>query len=244
MDIRITERNLNGRKRWIVTNGFKKRGVGYRACVVDNYGNVNQVNHVDRRGAEWARATHQIANHGDYVLCRQTGDEFISVFSLMDGTLIKTTEVERRNVLHHTSLELEEWLECDDREESSILPAGYGWDGERTGSEISKFDRVEGFFKRNHVPKTIRDRLKYHILNTRGNMMDTSWMNSGPLPNVLTCGHIWVLWVTYNRPVVLEFVGDDRPLPPRLTKAMRILIDHESQEVSWNLYSNINKARR
>ncbi len=236
MDIRIVERDLNGRKRWIICNGFKGRLGGYRAYVVDGLFSAKVVNHVDRRGAEWSRATHQVALNGDYVIYRANGDEWLTVFQMVHGALEKVDESDRRNVLRCIPLLIEEWLEVDESEHCK-LPAGFGWDGDRTGSEISKFDRVEAFFKRSSVPNNIRRMLRPYILESRGIDMSTSWKQAHSLPENLPAGGIWVLWTQFNRPVILNCPVREHQLPSRLTRAMYIQIDHKNYSVSWSLYA-------
>lgn len=244
MDIRIVERSLNGRKRWIITNGCKNRHERYRACVVDQYAVARALNHVDRRGAEWRRSSHQIAYEGDYVLYHANEDDHITVFELRGGELIRAAENDRRGILRHVPLVLEDWLESDDDNESSILPAGYGWDGERTGSEISKFDRIEGFFKRSNVPTSIRQLVKPYILETKGVNMSTSWKQAHLLPEALREGGTWVVWTKYNNPIVIDAPIKEHPLPQRLTRAMFIRIDKNNYTVDWTLYSQPQGVRR
>lgn len=244
MDIRIVERNLNGRKRWIVCNGFKGRKEGYRAYVVNGLGEPKQVNNVDRRGAEWGRATHQVAEEGDNIIYRANGDDRLTVYELLGGELVVASELERRNTIRSIPLSIEEWLEVDESEHCK-LPAGFGWDGERTGSEISKFDRVEGFFKRNHIPTTVRQMIKPYILETKGINMSTSWKQAHPLPESLRGGGVWVLWTKFNNPIVLDTQnGKTHPLPPRLTKAMFLQIYPKDYSVIWSLYTAPQGFRR
>lgn len=234
MDVRITERSLNGRSRWMITNGFKGKREGYRAIVVDNCGQVRSVDRVDRDGGDYRMSTHQIAYEGDHVLVRMNGDEWVSVYSLEGGALVGVSDGERRSTIRGIPLELEEWLE-DDVPGKSYLPAGHGWDGERTGSEISKFERCEKFFARSRVPEEIRTLLKRYILESRGSNLSTSWKKAQPLPTILKGGNTWVLWTRNNRPTILE-ADRDYPPPYNLEKAMRININNARYEASWDLY--------
>lgn len=234
MDVRIAERSLNGRSRWLVTNGFKGKREGYRAIVLDEFGHIRNVDRVDRDGADVKKSTHQIAYDNDCVLVRFNGDEWVTAYTLENGVLVKASEQTRRSLLRNTPLILEEWLE-DDEPGTSYLPAGYGWDGERTGSEISKFERCEKFFLRSRVPVEIRDEVKPYILESRSGNLMTSWKKAYPLPRILTPGSIWVLWTTNNRPIIIRATRDYPP-PYNLEKAMRVAINYSKYEVSWDLY--------
>lgn len=234
MDIRITERSLNGRSRWLVANGFKGHREGYRAVVVDGVGSVRSVDRCDRNGAEARMCTYQIAYDGDYILSRSNGDEWITTRRLDCGNLVKVNESERRSVMQSTALTLEEWLE-DDSFGKSYLPEGFGWDGHRTGSEISKFERCEKFFLRSRVPVEVRNLVKPYILESRGFELCTSWKKAERFPTILSRGSTWVLWTTNNKPVILE-ATIEYPLPYNLEKAMQITIDYEKYNVKWNLF--------
>lgn len=229
-------KELKGKKHFLVCNGTKDGRKGYRALVVgwDGYARVN---HVFRNGAKSRQTSFQIAELGARVFKHEFGSESILAFMVEHDGLRELDHRDRSIAMKKLSLLNEEWLEDDSGEDNNQLPAGWGWDGERTGSEISKFERVERFFK--ELPNALANELRQYILNSKSFDMPTSFRYKGhDLPQELGYASYWVLWLKYGKVTyITEPVGYGE-FPRDVIKAMEIHVDRAKAKMNWILYEN------
>lgn len=241
---KFEEKKLGKEKRWVMCNGNLGERGGYRAVAVNHYGEYNVVNHVHRHGANTRICTFQVVQDNDYVIIHNFNDELLSVMEFDGGELTEVRPADRRRIMSLLSLGIIDWLE-DQSGTPNTLPPGYGWNGERTGSEITKYERVERFLK--HTPADIRREILELVIETPGNNMPTSWRMRAKqeLPKELELGYDYILFFKRQRDCVVIRGGFKigYRIPQGVDRIMQISFDRSKHQVSWSLFAKSQQDR-
>ena len=242
--IKFEEKKLGKERRWVMCNGNLGERGGYRAVAVNYYGEYNAVNHVHRRGANTRICTFQLVQDNDFIIFHNHNDELLNIKQFLDGELFNAHPSDHKRIMAGLSLHIIDWVE-DQSGTPNTLPAGCGWDGERTGSEITKYERVERFLK--HVPTELRREILGFVIETPGNSMPTSWRMRAKqeLPKELARGYDYVVFFGRQRDCVVIRDGFKLgyKLPQGAERIIQIHFDRRKYQVSWSLFMKSQQER-
>jgi len=207
----------------LIDNGSVRPTEGYRRVAFTPEGEICPVHHVVDKGLNHERHTVQQAYSGCGVITYSwPGKHWY--FGIIDGEVhreLKGRElVPYINHIRVITNKLRDWFACH-KPKPSFLPAGYGWDGERTMEQREK----EKSWKKhlNMLPEDVLAEVLEAMHDTPETAIHLEPVNSAPLPfgNKITFGYYsrtrfhrnWTYdhWVLYHRDHRRTFV---RGLPP------------------------------
>ena len=193
-----------------IRNGEARSNTGYRQVALTRTGQICPVLFAVRSGLKPGRCTTQLVAETDIVF-RCDWDRQGEIWSATTpGGQNLFTDPEIWGLL---PTELRDWLKPVGRGES-LLPAGFGWDGEQTLADRQKRQRLENFFS----GATGVERIINEAMRSPKDGLPMNWEQAADLPGQLdapaeqwdgSCvdirrSTVWVLWHLGGRVEVIR----------------------------------------
>ena len=171
----------------MLKNGHAKANGGYRALVITAAGAVRGVQRVTRNGYVPDRGTWQICHTGDFIFhvartpkSTRLGELDQKVFTFDEVAGIKefTDYGSLKAKWDMVPAVLAEWLDAYSNKEESSLPAGWGWDGDKSTEEVNKDSRIRTMLR--GIRADVIEEVVAAAMLSNSQAMPTNWKSADP----------------------------------------------------------------
>lgn len=146
----------------IVHNGRAQTNMGFRQVAVAPDGEIRPVFSAQYTGHRHERCTRQSAKEGDLVLRFEWYPDRWILYKVCGGELVRQNKqqfIQAQPILTKLPKEVDEWF-LNRKVWESFLPAGCGWDGQRTVSQMRKEANIKELFQGLEEPEWLVEILK------------------------------------------------------------------------------------